>query len=158
MQGYQIQIYATFPVTLRILLTKDKPSFSVRNIMHTHIKIVGWLNIIFAMISIIGALCLSAVLTGSGLISNDQTAITVLGIISSVAVGTSILFSIPEIVAGIGVLKYKPWARILMIILGIFDLLAFPLILPALFGIYTLWVMLNSESQQIFEGNPQLVD
>lgn len=125
--------------------------------MHTHIKIVGWLNIIFAMISIIGALCLSAILTGSGLISNDQTAITVLGIISSVAVGTAILFSIPELVAGIGVLKYKQWARILVIILGIFDLLAFPFIIPALFGIYILWVMFNSETQQIFEGNSQLI-
>lgn len=125
--------------------------------METHIKITGWLNIIFSIMTVLGALCLSAILAGSGLISGDQTAINVLSIISSVAVGMAILFSVPEFIAGIGVLKYKPWARILMIILGIFDLLAFPIILPALFGIYTLWVMFNPETQLLFEGETQQI-
>lgn len=125
--------------------------------METHVKIVGWLNIIFSIMTVIGALCLSAILAGSGWISGDQTAINVLSIIASFAVGMAIMFSIPEFIAGIGVLKYKQWARILMIILGVFDLLAFPVILPALFGIYTLWVMFNPETQQLFEGEPQLI-
>lgn len=126
--------------------------------METHVKIVGWLNIIFSIMTVIGALCLATILTGSGLISGDQTAISVLSIIASVAVGMAIVFSIPEFIAGIGVLKYKQWARILMIILGVFDLLAFPVILPALFGLYTLWVMFNSETQLLFEGEPQLIE
>lgn len=126
--------------------------------METHVKIVGWLNIIFSIMTVIGALCLATILTGSGLISGDQTAISILSIIASVAVGMAIVFSIPEFIAGIGVLKYKQWARILMIILGVFDLLAFPVILPALFGLYTLWVMFNSETQLLFEGEPQLIE
>jgi hypothetical protein len=124
--------------------------------MDTHVRIVGWLNIIFSVITVLGALCFSAIMAGSGLISGDQTAITVLSIIASVSIGLAVLFSIPELIAGIGVLKYKQWARILMIILGFFDLLAFPAVLPALLGIYTLWVMFNPETQQLFESQPQI--
>lgn len=36
--------------------------------------------------------------------------------------GFLILISIPGIVAGIGLLKYKSWARILAIILGVLNL------------------------------------
>jgi hypothetical protein len=31
----------------------------------------------------------------------------------------------------------------------------FRAVLPALLGIYTLWVMFNSETQQLFERQPQ---
>lgn len=50
-------------------------------------------------------------------------------------------------------LQYKSWARILAIILGIFNL-AFLcwLILPALLGIYTLIIMFNEETVALFKG------
>jgi hypothetical protein len=52
------------------------------------------------------------------------------------------------IIAGIGLLKLRPWARILQIVLAIFGLLCFPL--GTAFGIYALWVLLSAEGAAVF--------
>lgn len=52
------------------------------------------------------------------------------------------------IIAGIGLLKLRPWARILQIVLAIFSLLWFPV--GTAFGIYALWVLLSAEGAAVF--------
>ena len=59
-----------------------------------------------------------------------------------------ILTSVPEVIAGIGLLKRRSWARILAIILAIPDLIQIPI--GTAIGIYALWVLLNSETAQLF--------
>ena len=49
-------------------------------------------------------------------------------------------------IAGFGLLEHRPWARTLAIVLGIISLLN-PL-LGTLLGIYTLWVLLPSTSEE----------
>jgi len=120
--------------------------------METHVKVVAWLWIIFGALGVIGALCFGVSAVGGGLISQDDTAILATSITAAVCGSIIILESGLEILAGIGLLKYKSWARILAIILGILNLFAFPLILPLLLGIYTLWVMFSGETKQLFEG------
>ena len=120
--------------------------------MDTHVRVVAWLWFISGALGIIGALCFGASVGGGGLFSQDETAILVTSIVSLVCGSFFFLQSIIEIIAGIGLLKYHSWARILAIILGILNLFAFPLILPLLLGIYTLWVMFNKETKLLFEG------
>jgi hypothetical protein len=56
-----------------------------------------------------------------------------------------ILFSIPSIIAGIGLLGRQKWAMILALILGCFKLFSFPI--GTALGVYTIWVY--SEDQKL---------
>jgi hypothetical protein len=88
------------------------------------------------------------VLFGIGMISGDQTAITVLSIIGLVTAGIMALLAIPGIISGIGLLKYRNWARALGIILAVLNLFNFPV--GTAVGLYALIVLLNDESSALF--------
>ena len=118
--------------------------------MDTHVRILGWLWIIFGAVGILGALCLGVTVAGGGFISQDQTAILVTSIVGAVCGGLFFLGNALNIIAGVGLLKYKSWARILAIILGIVNLFGFPI--GTALGIYTFWAMFNEETKQLFES------
>jgi hypothetical protein len=54
---------------------------------------------------------------------------------------------IPNLIAGIGLLKHKSWARILAIIIAVLALTSFPFGTAA--GLYTLWVLTRKETEQL---------
>ncbi len=54
--------------------------------------------------------------------------------------------SVLALVAGWGLLDRQPWARMLVIVLGILNLLNVPF--GTALGIYTLWVLLPAESEE----------
>ena len=56
-----------------------------------------------------------------------------------------VFFSIPSIVAGIGLLYKQSWAMILALILGCFKLFSFPL--GTALGVYTIWVYAEDTKQ-----------
>jgi hypothetical protein len=58
--------------------------------------------------------------------------------------------SLPGLIGGVALLQFKPWARILMIVISALDLLSFPF--QTALGIYGLWVLLNRETEQLFSG------
>ena len=119
--------------------------------MKTHVKIVAWLYIVMGFLGILIALVVGAIILGGGLISGDDTAIRVTAIVAVILGGLVILLSVPGVVAGIGLLSFKPWARILTIILSVLNLPGFPI--GTLVGIYSLWALLDSETSLLFEGN-----
>jgi uncharacterized membrane protein (DUF2068 family) len=59
-----------------------------------------------------------------------------------------LVISVPELIAGVGLLNYRQWARILAIILGIVELPGFPI--HTALGIYGLWVLLSTEGTALF--------
>ena len=68
-------------------------------------------------------------------------------------VGTALFFfllvlALPGIIAGIGLLKLYPWARILAIVLSALNLLNVPF--GTVLGIYGLWVLFNKETEALF--------
>ncbi len=60
-----------------------------------------------------------------------------------------LVISLPGLIAGIGLLSYAPWARILMIVISVLELPAFPL--HTTLGIYGLWVLLSPEGTALFD-------
>lgn len=118
--------------------------------MDTHIKVLGWLYIVLGVLGLLGAGAVVLILVGSGLISGDRTAISVLVIIAAIVGGFLVLVSLPGIVAGAGLLGYRPWARILTLILGILNLPGFPV--GTVLGVYTLYVLLDDETARLFNG------
>lgn len=118
--------------------------------MSTHVKVLGWLYIISGIIGLAITALTVIILLGSGWISGDRTAISVLTIIALVVGGFLLLVSLPGILAGAGLLAFRPWGRILAIVLGILNLPGFPT--GTILGIYTLYVLLDDDTSRLFAG------
>jgi hypothetical protein len=115
--------------------------------MQQHINILGWLYIVFGALGVLVALFVLLVVGGTGLLSGDAQAAALLsGIGFFVAVIVAIL-SVPSIIAGWGLLKRKSWSRLLAIVIGALNILNFPF--GTAIGIYTIWALTQSESQQL---------
>ncbi len=117
--------------------------------MAQHVRILGWLFIIYSAVFDVIAVILLVILLGAGAISGDRQA---LYITSAVGIGIAtvlLILSIPGIIAGIGLLKFQQWARILAIILAALHVLSFPL--GTALAIYTFWVLLNLQTTPLFE-------
>jgi hypothetical protein len=53
-------------------------------------------------------------------------------------------------IAGWGLMKREPWARVLTLVLGFISLINIPF--GTALGVYTLWVLLPGQSQQEYDG------
>ena len=53
------------------------------------------------------------------------------------------------IIAGIGLLKFQQWARILALVLAVLHVLSFPI--GTALAIYAFWVLLKPETTPLFE-------
>jgi uncharacterized membrane protein (DUF2068 family) len=84
----------------------------------------------------------------AGLLSGEDEAMLVLAIVGTFIAGLMLVLSAPGIVAGIGLLNLKSWARVLALILALFNLPMFPQ--GTVFGIYTFVSLLNEDAAQLF--------
>ncbi len=117
--------------------------------MAQHVRILAWLFIIYSALFDFIALIVMVILGGAGALSGDRQAMFITGAVAVSIAAIFLILSIPGIIAGIGLLKYRQWARILAIILGALHLLSFPL--GTALGIYTFWVLLNAQTMPLFE-------
>ncbi len=116
--------------------------------MDKHITLVAVINIAFGFLGIFIAFFLFVVLVGAGIISHDPEAMKITTIVGIAIALFLLMTSIPEIIGGFGLMKRRPWARILVLIIACLDLLLIPI--GTLIGIYELWVLLNEETVKIF--------
>jgi len=119
--------------------------------MKTHVTVVAVLHLVFSGLGLITGLVLGAMLVLGGAVSGDETAMM---ITSGVGVFLLVLFlvlSIPGLIGAFGTLKGKNWGRIILIIVGIFNLPGIPV--GTALGIYTLWTMFHEETRAMFEGS-----
>lgn len=118
--------------------------------MRQHIEIVAWIHLASGILGVLGALTVGGALGTVGLFSGDAEAA---GILAVVAAFVTILFgllSVPALVGGWGLLKRKPWARIMVLIVSFLSLFGFPI--GTLIGGYSIWVLMNDESRRILSG------
>jgi hypothetical protein len=129
--------------------------------METHVKVLAVLYIVLSAIGLCFALLVFFALgTAAGIVGmsapNDEAALAVplLGL-GATAVGMFLLLvSLPGLIAGWGMLKLRPWARILGIVLAIISLINIPI--GTVIGIYGLWVLLSKDTERLFAA-PQPV-
>jgi hypothetical protein len=112
--------------------------------MKTHIEVVGLINIVSGILTILIGAIIFAVLLLVIPATNDPEGRIVLPVLASIAGFVTLLFGIPSIVAGAGLLRFKPWARILTLILSILALLNIPV--GTITGAYSIWVLTHQES------------
>ena len=118
--------------------------------MKDHIKVIGILWIISGIFGLFFAILVFGVLFGVSFIPDDYHASEILRIVAICGGIFISIFSVPEIIGGIGLLKKKEWGRILVLIVSFFNLIWFP-IWTAL-GIYSIIVLVNKESTQILKS------
>lgn len=121
--------------------------------MSTHIKILGWLHIIFGAFGLLTALGIFASSVLGGLFSGSM-----MGLFGSLIGGTALallalLSGLTGLAAGWGLLQRRSWARTLAIILSIFSL--FRPWMGTIIGVYGLWVLLSSEGAAQFHAQSE---
>ena len=90
-----------------------------------------------------------AALVGS---TNDPDAtagIAALGLTGITLTIVLLVLSIPYIICGWGLLKLRPWSRILGIVLAAISLIRVPF--GTIFGIYALIILFNKETEALFQ-------
>ena len=121
--------------------------------MTTHVKVLGAMFLVLGVFGVIASLLVSVlfgVLAGvAGASSDDAVGPTLLGITGLALTALLIVLSVPSIICGWGLLKFRPWARILAIILAAIALISFPY--GTIFGVYALWVLFKKETEGVFE-------
>ncbi|MGC9521048.1 MAG: hypothetical protein ACP5HG_04120 [Anaerolineae bacterium] len=118
--------------------------------MKTNIKVLGWLYIVLGILGVLTGLIVLTILLGMGLWAGERGAMTILLIVGAFVAGFTILISAPGIVVGIGLLQFRPWARVLALVLGFLNLPGFPL--GTALGIYTFVSLLGSDAEALFSA------
>jgi hypothetical protein len=124
--------------------------------MEQHVKIVAILNIVCGGLGIVIALLALLFFGGmAGIVHSDpapdsEVGVAALGIIGVIAFLTIALFSVPALIGGIGLLKFREWARILVIVVSALNLLNIPF--GTALGIYGLWVLTQDGTRTLLKG------
>lgn len=127
--------------------------------MQTHVKVLAVLFIVLSALGILAALGLGAMMGLAGGIvgvnadpEEAAIALPIIGITGTFLTVFLLVLSLPGLITGFGLLGYKPWARILGIVLCALQLINIPF--GTLIGAYGLWVLLNKETEQLFKPAP----
>jgi hypothetical protein len=124
--------------------------------MEQHLKILGILNVIFGGLGICGALIVLLIFgIPAGLVVADGDpdaagTLSILGVVGGFIFFLAAIFSVPAIVAGIGLLKYKEWARVWAIVASVLHLINIPF--GTALGVYGFWVMFNDETATLIKA------
>jgi len=122
--------------------------------MDTHVKVLGALQIAMGILGVFGAAVLfivfgvGATMVGVSGESDAAVALPLIGLTGMALVVFLLLLSLPGIVIGIGLIRFRPWARIAGIVFSILSLTMIPF--GTIVGVYGLWVLFNSETERLF--------
>ncbi len=118
--------------------------------MKTHITILAWLHIVLALPCLLLGF---AIMFGFGALGLfDIHSLPIVGGFGVALGGFILLFAIPGLLLGWGLLQLRPWARIFGIVVSILSLFgAHTLGLSTILGIYGLIIFFNPETVQLFE-------
>ena len=115
--------------------------------LETHLTVIGVLFLVSGGMGILMGIFLFFMLAGIGAGVGEPEAFAVLGSMGFLIGALIILFAIPSIVGGIGLIQRRSWSRILGIVLGGLHLLSIPF--GTALGIYTLWALTRPEAAHI---------
>lgn len=124
--------------------------------MQTHVKVLGVLFIVLSGLGLFAALFLMLALgAAAGIVgaaverADAAIALPIIGLAGTALVTFLLVLSLPGLITGIGLLKFKPWARIAGIVLSALHLIHIPI--GTALGVYGLWVLLNRETEPLFQ-------
>ncbi len=123
--------------------------------LETHVKVLAVIFIVFSAVGVLAAFLLAAIFGVAGLATvagavgyDPGIAMPILGLAGTVLVCFLLTLSLPGLVAGIGLLTFRPWARVLTIVLSALNLVNVPF--GTAIGVYGLYVLLSEEGTRLF--------
>src|SRR5258708_11139179 len=123
--------------------------------MATHVKVLGVLYIALSALGLLGALFLSLIFgVASGIVGANAEphevaiALPIIGLTGTMLVVFLLIISLPGLIAGIGLLRFRPWARILAIVMAVLNLIHIPF--GTLLGIYGPSGVFNKDPKRPF--------
>lgn len=118
--------------------------------MKQHVSFVGALHVGFGILGLLGALAIYLVLRFAyGYVEHDPVASQILPFVGNSISLVIIFFSSLGIIGGIGLFTYRPWARILVLIVSAINCLNVPV--GTAKGVYSIWVLMQRETIDMFE-------
>jgi hypothetical protein len=117
-----------------------------------HVPIVAWLLIAFNAIVLLVALLVFTLMMGVATLTRDTEARMILPVVGAFLPTLMALLTLPDFIAAFGLLARKRWARILGIVVGILNLLAFPM--GTVIGSYTIFVLMQDAATNYFVPPP----
>lgn len=121
--------------------------------MHTHVKVVAVLYIVMGALNLLGAMFFAFAFSIAGIaagMSGDPDAglaMPVIGITGTALVVFLLCLSIPPIIVGVGLMRFREWARIAGIVIAALLIFHFPI--GTAVGVYGLWTLLNGETARL---------
>jgi len=125
--------------------------------MQHHATLVSILHIVFGAMHLVGAAVVGSlsivadrvlvILMREQVISPSDLPLELLEILPLLLAGVAIVIavcSLPGLIAGVGYLRYREWARITLLVVSFFSLANIPL--GTLLGGYSIWVLLQDET------------
>ncbi len=120
--------------------------------MEQHFKVVAVLQIVMGCLSLSLAFVIFSIVAGVGVVataaSGNRLPLLIGGGVGLIAGTILVVLALPSIVAGIGLLRRREWARILTIVLSILHLLHVPL--GTIVGVYSLWALFQPDANSYF--------
>ena len=122
--------------------------------MKQHVSFVGALHIGFGLLGLAAAL---AIFFGFQflfeLVEHEPIAQKVLSYVGNSLALIILFFSVLGVIGGLGLFSYRSWARILVMIVSALNCLNVPI--GTAKGIYSLWVLMQPETIELFENSNQ---
>jgi hypothetical protein len=124
--------------------------------MASHIRLLGILHIILSSLGVSAAVIVLFLFGGLASILGmpnhvGDSPVAFLATAGGIIFVVLMVISLPGLVGGIGLLKFAPWSRILMLVLSVIDLVHIPFGLAL--GIYGLWVLTKPETAALMSRN-----
>ena len=120
--------------------------------MKKHVSVVAALHIGFGVLGLIGALIIFiSVNFAQSFVHGEEVAELVLTAVKVILPALIAIISVLSVIGGIGLLSYREWSRILIIVMSAINCLNVPI--GTAKGIYSIWALLQDETIRLFQGD-----
>jgi tRNA A-37 threonylcarbamoyl transferase component Bud32 len=117
-----------------------------------HLKIVAYIRLGLGSLFLAAAIFLFSLFALPGVASGKREDMAILAAYGVALALLPLVSAAWDLVGGIGLLKRRRWARILVLIGAVPELFLFPV--GTAIGIYTIWVLMQKETVQLFKDDP----
>lgn len=116
--------------------------------MNGQIRLLGILYILYHGFSLVVLMFVASVVGFAGLFAGDLETTAVTSVVACGLMAIGLVAALPGIIAGLGLLRFRPWARILAIIVAVLDIWSIPF--GTALAIFALYVLVRGKSDRAF--------
>jgi hypothetical protein len=123
----------------------------MENRMQKHLTVVAALQVGFSIFGIIAGFLLYAILMSVTGFVEEEEGVYIMTLIAKYGMLFLLIISIPGLIGGIGLFLKQTWARYLVLVISVFDLLNIPI--GTAIAVYSIWVLVQDDTVSLF--NPR---